>query len=62
MVEEDLWNIVNEVLEDVNFEELNVNENASDDNGYCSDQSVNSDQIINATKDALNDNGYNTSE
>ncbi|KYN43224.1 hypothetical protein ALC56_02409 [Trachymyrmex septentrionalis] len=39
MGKEDLWNIVDEVLEDVNFEELNDNENASDDNGYYSGNS-----------------------
>jgi len=45
MAEEDLLNIIDEVFEDINFEEINDNENASENDGYYSsnsDQSVNS--------------------
>ena len=37
---EDLINLVNEVFEDINFEEINDNENASEDDGYNSDQRI----------------------
>jgi len=60
VAEEDLL-IVDEVFEDIHFEEMNDNENASEDDEYCSsnsDQSVNSEEIIHDNKDALDD-GYN---